>query len=113
MTLFFEADSDGSNSMSMDEFQEALRTPAFQRAFSSLGVQPHQSDLIFQTMLSIKGDGVSGELTIEEFVTGLTELLGTNPDGKGPARADPGGKPAALRGSVREAARLSQAAVPR
>lgn len=77
--LFEEADADGSGEMSLDEFREALRMPRIQRAFSALGVQPHQSEPIFRFLDKRK----AGELSITEFMTGLTDLVGTDIDGTG------------------------------
>jgi len=77
--LFFEADADGSGEMSLDEFRDALRMPRIQRAFAALGVQPHQSELVFKSLDKRK----IGELSITEFMTGLTELVGTDIDGTG------------------------------
>jgi hypothetical protein len=77
--LFAEADADGSGEMSLDEFREALRMPRIQRAFAALGVQPHQSELVFRSLDKRK----TGELSITEFMTGLTELVGTDIDGTG------------------------------
>jgi len=65
--------------MSLDEFREALRLPHVQRAFAALGVQPHQSELVFKSMDKRQ----SGELSIREFMSGLTELVGTDIDGTG------------------------------
>uniref|UniRef100_A0A7S2JDC1 EF-hand domain-containing protein n=1 Tax=Alexandrium andersonii TaxID=327968 RepID=A0A7S2JDC1_9DINO len=78
--LFLEADSDGSGAMSFDEFREALRKPWIQRTFSSLGVQPHQSELVFRSM--VKGKN-KDELRIDAFIEGLTRLVGTSIDGTG------------------------------
>jgi len=78
-TLFVEADADGSGEMSFDEFRDALRVPRIQRAFSVLGVQPHQSEPIFR-FLDKHG---TGELSITAFMSGLTELVGTDVDGTG------------------------------
>jgi len=78
-TLFLEADADGSGEMSFDEFREALRIPRIQRAFSVLGVQPHQSEPIFRFLDRQK----RGELGITAFMSGLTELVGTDIDGTG------------------------------
>jgi len=78
--LFFEADTDGSGAMSIDEFNEALRVPRIQRAFSVLGVQPHQSELVFKSLDKAK----TGQLRIDDFMVGLTELvryMGVNGDG--------------------------------
>lgn len=77
--LFEEADADGSGEMSLEEFREALRIPRIQRAFSVLGVQPHQSDLIFQALDKDR----SGEISISNFMRGLTQLVGTDADGTG------------------------------
>lgn len=86
--LFVEADTDGSGEMSLNEFHEALRKPRFQRTFSALGVQPHQSELVFMSMLhnnngyDIKKVGTE-ELSIHHFMEGLTQLVGASPDGTG------------------------------
>lgn len=77
--LFVEADADGSGEMSLDEFREALRLPRIQRAFAALGVQPHQSELVFKSLDVRK----TGELSITEFMTGLTNLVGTDTEGSG------------------------------
>lgn len=77
--LFYEADADGSGEMDLQEFREALRCPEMQRAFAALGVQPHQSELVFKCLDKRK----SGELSITEFMNGLTELVGTDIDGTG------------------------------
>mmetsp|Transcript_57234 Transcript_57234/g.90991 ORF Transcript_57234/g.90991 Transcript_57234/m.90991 type:complete len:232 (+) Transcript_57234:39-734(+) len=77
--LFFEADADGSGEMSLDEFRDALRMPRIQQAFAALGIQPHQSQLVFKSLDKRK----SGELSITEFMTGLTELVGNDADGTG------------------------------
>lgn len=77
--LFVRADADGSGEMSLDEFRLALRCPDIQRAFSVLGVQPHQSVPIF-TKLDKRHNG---EISISDFMTGLTELVGTDIDGTG------------------------------
>mmetsp|Transcript_99852 Transcript_99852/g.265380 ORF Transcript_99852/g.265380 Transcript_99852/m.265380 type:complete len:236 (-) Transcript_99852:138-845(-) len=78
--LFLEADADGSGDMSLEEFREALRKPWIQRTFSALGVQPHQSELVFRSM--VKGKN-KDELRIEAFIEGLTRLVGTSIDGTG------------------------------
>jgi Ca2+-binding EF-hand superfamily protein len=77
--LFFQADTDGSGEMSLDEFREAMRQPTIQKAFAALGVQPHQSEMVFKTLDKRK----TGELSINEFMTGLTDLVGTDIDGTG------------------------------
>jgi len=77
--LFLEADVDGSGTMSFAEFREALRIPRIQRAFSALGVQPHQSEPIFSFLDKKK----TGELSITVFMEGLSELVGTDMDGTG------------------------------
>eukprot|EP00418_Pyrodinium_bahamense_P049466 CAMPEP_0179186428 /NCGR_PEP_ID=MMETSP0796-20121207/92465_1 /TAXON_ID=73915 /ORGANISM="Pyrodinium bahamense, Strain pbaha01" /LENGTH=242 /DNA_ID=CAMNT_0020890419 /DNA_START=54 /DNA_END=782 /DNA_ORIENTATION=- len=76
--LFVEADSDNSGFMSLEEFRQALRKPWIQRTFSALGVQPHQSELVFRSMVKDKD-----ELSIQAFIEGLTTLVGTSIDGTG------------------------------
>mmetsp|Transcript_15350 Transcript_15350/g.33729 ORF Transcript_15350/g.33729 Transcript_15350/m.33729 type:complete len:256 (+) Transcript_15350:82-849(+) len=72
--LFTEADEDGSGTMDLAEFQKALVTdPQIQKAFSVLGVQPHLTELVFKSLDKDR----KGELTIEEFITGLTDLCGS------------------------------------
>jgi len=82
--LFVEADADGSLLLSMDEFREAMREPSMQRMFSTLGVQPHQSELVFKTMCNLNVQRPQGmELSIEQFMQGLTSLVGADVDGSG------------------------------
>merc|ERR1712232_1194636 len=82
-------DTDGSGEMSLNEFHEALRKPRFQRTFSALGVQPHQSELVFMSMLNAsngydRNKRTGGEeLSIHHFMEGLTQLVGASPDGTG------------------------------
>lgn len=80
--LFTEADADGSGRLDLDEFRGALRQPGFQRAFSALGVQPHQSELVFKSMCN-GVDVDEGDLSITEFMRGLMKLVGTDVDGTG------------------------------
>jgi len=81
--LFVEADADGSGEMSLDEFRDALRMPRIRGAFAVLGVQPHQSELVFKSLLQGVGKAKNGELSITEFMRGLTALVGTDVDGTG------------------------------
>lgn len=74
--LFIEADTDRSGSMSLDEFREALRKTHIQKSFSILGVQPHQAEVIFKSMDKEQ----TGELSIQDFMTGLEELVGSDLD---------------------------------
>merc|ERR550532_2416443 len=78
--LFVEADTDGSGEMSLDEFQKALRNPWIARTFSTLGVQPHQSELVFCSMVEGLPRGRDAELSIQAFIRGLTALVGTSID---------------------------------
>lgn len=77
--LFAEADEDGSQEMSLSEFRSALRKPWIQRTFSTLGVQPHQSELVFKSMAKSELD----ELSFEQFLSGLQGVVGTDVDGTG------------------------------
>lgn len=78
-SLFFLADADGSGEMSLDEFRDALKIKTIKEAFAALGVQPHQSELVFKSLDKRK----TGELSITEFMSGLTDLVGTDVDGTG------------------------------
>lgn len=77
--LFAEADEDNSQSMSLTEFRQALHKPWIQKTFSTLGVQPHQSELVFKSMANSE----EHELSFEEFLTGLQGVVGTDVDGTG------------------------------
>lgn len=77
--LFEEADEDGNREMSQKEFRSALRKPWIQRTFSTLGVQPHQADLVFKTM----AQNEEQELSFQQFLTGLQSVVGTDVDGTG------------------------------
>lgn len=71
-SLFYEADEDGSGTMDVDEFTKSLCNENIRDAFSRLGIQPHQSDLVFRT-LDVKR---AGELSIQEFMDGLHTIVG-------------------------------------
>jgi len=71
-SLFFEADEDGSGTMDLDEFTKSLNNEKIKAAFSRLGIQPHQSELVFKTLDVHK----RGELSIGEFMGGLQEVVG-------------------------------------
>eukprot|EP00927_Polykrikos_kofoidii_P032431 TRINITY_DN27633_c0_g1_i2.p1 TRINITY_DN27633_c0_g1~~TRINITY_DN27633_c0_g1_i2.p1 ORF type:complete len:301 (+),score=65.09 TRINITY_DN27633_c0_g1_i2:51-905(+) len=83
-SLFYEADEDGSGTMDLDEFTKSLNNDNIKAAFSRLGIQPHQSELVFKTLgMQKQGprahDGEAwrkGELSIEEFMTGLHDIVG-------------------------------------
>eukprot|EP00930_Biecheleria_cincta_P050319 TRINITY_DN35481_c0_g1_i1.p1 TRINITY_DN35481_c0_g1~~TRINITY_DN35481_c0_g1_i1.p1 ORF type:complete len:312 (-),score=54.09 TRINITY_DN35481_c0_g1_i1:148-1005(-) len=77
--LFRESDHDHSGEISLDEFRKALRMPGLHHAFANLGIQPHQCEKIFVYL----DDDKSGSLTIDEFITGLTDLVGMDIDGTG------------------------------
>mmetsp|Transcript_10879 Transcript_10879/g.19362 ORF Transcript_10879/g.19362 Transcript_10879/m.19362 type:complete len:302 (-) Transcript_10879:54-959(-) len=77
--LFLESDRDGSGEINLDEFRKALRTPGTLGTFANLGIQAHQCELVFTFLDEDK----SGQLSIAEFLTGLTALVGTNVDGTG------------------------------
>jgi len=77
--LFTEADADGSGEMSRQEFRDAMRCPSIMKAFACLGVQPHQSELVFKSLDKRK----TGELTITEFMAGLQAMVGSAPEGSG------------------------------
>jgi len=74
MHLFCEVDYDNSGNLTLDEFHRALRCPRIHKAFSVLGIQPHQSTLVFKT-LDVDRNGI---VSINEFMTGLTALVGAN-----------------------------------
>jgi len=76
--LFKEADIDGSGTMSLEELREAMQKPWIVRTFAALGVQPHQSDMLFRCL--IQGTHKT-ELTLHEFIEGLTTFIHTTSDG--------------------------------
>lgn len=78
-TLFRATDHDGNEEIDLYEFRKACRMPGTQAAFANLGIQPHQCEKIFVYL----DDDQSGFLTISEFITGLTDLVGTDIDGTG------------------------------
>jgi hypothetical protein len=100
--LFSAADADHNRSLSLDEFQEAFKIPWVKRAFSALGVQPHQSELVFRRMVfeSYKANGGAeqptggastealfgrGELSVSNFVgcfDAISELCSKEADGE-------------------------------
>lgn len=71
-SLFYEADEDGSGTMDLDEFTTSLNNEKIKAAFARLGIQPHQSELVFKTLDVHK----TGELSIGEFMGGLTNIVG-------------------------------------
>lgn len=71
-SLFYEADEDGSGTMDLDEFTKSLNNEKIKAAFSRLGIQPHQSELVFKTLDVHK----RGELSIGEFMDGLHDING-------------------------------------
>mmetsp|Transcript_115106 Transcript_115106/g.332537 ORF Transcript_115106/g.332537 Transcript_115106/m.332537 type:complete len:231 (+) Transcript_115106:112-804(+) len=109
--LFELADVDGSGGITLGEFQEALRLQPTRSMFSSLGVQPHQAMLIF---LALDKDG-NGELTLEEFISGLTLICGPGIDGCRSGEVDANTLRAANLGKAlsNEAAPQSSAASPK
>lgn len=72
-SLFYEADEDGSGTMDLDEFTKSLNNEKIKAAFARLGIQPHQSELVFKTLDVHK----TGELSIGEFMGGLTNIVGS------------------------------------
>eukprot|EP00929_Paragymnodinium_shiwhaense_P011906 TRINITY_DN11829_c0_g1_i1.p1 TRINITY_DN11829_c0_g1~~TRINITY_DN11829_c0_g1_i1.p1 ORF type:complete len:259 (-),score=70.40 TRINITY_DN11829_c0_g1_i1:351-1127(-) len=72
-SLFYEADEDGSGTMDIDEFTTSLNNEKIKAAFARLGIQPHQSELVFKTLDVHK----TGELSIGEFMGGLTNIVGS------------------------------------
>eukprot|EP00429_Kryptoperidinium_foliaceum_P054854 CAMPEP_0176090694 /NCGR_PEP_ID=MMETSP0120_2-20121206/45421_1 /TAXON_ID=160619 /ORGANISM="Kryptoperidinium foliaceum, Strain CCMP 1326" /LENGTH=231 /DNA_ID=CAMNT_0017424575 /DNA_START=1 /DNA_END=692 /DNA_ORIENTATION=+ len=75
--LFLLTDIDGSGSVTIDELQEALRTHPAQAMFGSLGVQPHQAIMIFKAF----DRNCDGELSRDEFISGVACLSGPGIDG--------------------------------
>merc|ERR1712232_443955 len=70
--LFYAADADNSGDVTLEEFHMALRSQRFRDAFSRLGVQPHQAELVFRSL----DKDQSGELSISEFIEGILGVLG-------------------------------------
>lgn len=81
-SMFTVADVDRSGNLSLDEFREAFKIDWVKRAFSTLGVQPHQSGVIFQRLVEREADMTQGpsphpgELSIGGFVDCLGAILG-------------------------------------
>lgn len=71
-SLFYEADEDGSGTLELDEFKNALKHAPIRKAFARLGIQRHQSELVFKTFDVKK----TGELSIQEFMHGLHGVVG-------------------------------------
>lgn len=79
--LFHEADVDRSGGMTLDEFRLALRKPWIQQSFSLLGVQPHQAEIVFKTMNKSTSKNLKEGIGIQDFMTGLENLVGGDLDG--------------------------------
>jgi hypothetical protein len=71
-SLFTSADEDRSGQLDLAEFMQALNNPQIREGFSRLGIQPHQSELVFRT-LDAKNEG---SLSITAFLEGLAKLIG-------------------------------------
>eukprot|EP00928_Gymnodinium_smaydae_P009679 TRINITY_DN13623_c0_g1_i2.p1 TRINITY_DN13623_c0_g1~~TRINITY_DN13623_c0_g1_i2.p1 ORF type:complete len:510 (+),score=113.05 TRINITY_DN13623_c0_g1_i2:113-1642(+) len=69
---FAEADDDGNGMLDEDEFNTMIENNAVLQKMDALGVKLPKEDLK-RTFSMLDVDG-SGELSIEEFITGLTQL---------------------------------------
>lgn len=77
--LFIACDADGSGELSLEEFRNTFKQfPHLKQTFAGLGIQPHQSELVFKSM----DKSGRGDLTIAEFIDGLQELLSCKGDGE-------------------------------
>jgi hypothetical protein len=72
-TLFNQADEDGSGMIDLEEFSNSLNNDTIREAFSRLGIQPHQSELVFKAVDANK----TGEVPIGEFIDGLYGVVGS------------------------------------
>lgn len=82
--LFLEADTDGSGSMSLEEFNVALRKPWVQGLLAMLGIQPFQAEVVFKAMDKER----QGELGIHLFITRLEELVCGSDSDEEPAKRE-------------------------
>jgi Ca2+-binding EF-hand superfamily protein len=71
-SLFYEADEDNSQGVTLEEFRKCLQKQVCQKAFSRFGVQPHQAEQVYRALDKMH----QGNLTIDKFMTGFIELLG-------------------------------------
>jgi hypothetical protein len=71
-TLFNQADDDGSGMISVEEFSHSLNDDTIRETFSRLGIQPHQSELVFKAVDANK----TGEVPISQFIDGLYAVVG-------------------------------------
>mmetsp|Transcript_123472 Transcript_123472/g.357013 ORF Transcript_123472/g.357013 Transcript_123472/m.357013 type:complete len:275 (+) Transcript_123472:75-899(+) len=77
--LFTTADNDGSGTLDLGELQLALRDHQMRRSFAAVGVQPHQAKVVFDAF----DDDRDGELTLEDFMAGLSCIAHVHVDGSG------------------------------
>lgn len=97
--LFSVADTDGNRSLSLEEFRDSFKIPWVKRAFSALGVQPHQSEIVYRRMVfeanleaalagaaerkykgADKTAALPEELDISSFVDSLGAICGAEGD---------------------------------
>lgn len=78
--LFFQADEDGSGRLDLDEFHKALKHPQMRGSFAAVGVQPHQATIAFDAFDQTR----SGQLNLEEFMSGLRSISAPGSDGTSP-----------------------------
>lgn len=71
-TFFTEADTDGSNTLTWEEFQEHLQTTEVKAYFRSLDLDVNQAHELFGLL---DADG-SNQVTIDEFLAGCLRLKG-------------------------------------
>eukprot|EP00441_Pelagodinium_beii_P027974 CAMPEP_0197658806 /NCGR_PEP_ID=MMETSP1338-20131121/45457_1 /TAXON_ID=43686 ORGANISM="Pelagodinium beii, Strain RCC1491" /NCGR_SAMPLE_ID=MMETSP1338 /ASSEMBLY_ACC=CAM_ASM_000754 /LENGTH=587 /DNA_ID=CAMNT_0043235461 /DNA_START=49 /DNA_END=1812 /DNA_ORIENTATION=+ len=71
-SFFKNADSDGSGTLSLSEFQHHMKDPAVKAYFSGLDIDPEEADTIF----TILDADQNCELVIDELVNGTMKLKG-------------------------------------
>lgn len=70
---FLEADNDGSQTITVEEFQSHLKDPHVRAHLASIGLEIHEAMGLFK-LLDIDGSGCVG---VEEFVIGCMRLKGS------------------------------------
>merc|ERR1712232_490076 len=70
--LFHEFDEDGSNQISKQEFEQGLGQPRMQAVLKTLDIEKRDATALFDMLAD-----ASGDVNLEDFVTGCINLRGT------------------------------------